>query len=487
MNEEKPNRSVFLIIKNTLFNLLSGISGKALNLILVPLQARYLGPNGYGILTYGVSVSSLMGVATELGLDRLMIKEVAQSGDNPSFIMSAALTIKGITGTIGFIVTALILLHFAPYTVATHVAIILLFGALITSVISTFQALFAGIEKFEYLTIMTIVSRLLSIAIAIIILMYLKKGAILYSISMVASGIPLLLMAYVLAKKSGKKIHFSIPSLKEMRSLLSLSFFFFLASLTGTTFTYVDSVMLHHLINADAVAFYQSAYKLVLATFIIPSAITTAAYPSLSKMITTDKEKALFLTRNLIRLLSIIAIPVAVWISLYTNEIITVLYGKEYEQSARCLAPMIWFGFLSYSYFSITTLLQSSGNQKDNVKISATGGIANIIANFILIPSFGILGAVYATLMSRIIVFILCFYYAYKAFPSQGWGKDLPLVTLVTLLTYSTGQIFLSSNALLGAAVIVFIWLGFSLLLRGIRQSDLESMKKLFKERSKQI
>ena len=67
------------IAKNTVVLLVSDIISKALGFFYVMYTARYLGAEGFGVLSFALAFTGIFGVFTDLGLQQLTVREVARN------------------------------------------------------------------------------------------------------------------------------------------------------------------------------------------------------------------------------------------------------------------------------------------------------------------------------------------------------------------------------------------------------------------------
>ena len=66
------------IVKNAGLLLASHVTSKVLHLLHVMYTARYLGAEGFGILSFALAYTGIFGALTDLGLRSLTVREVAR-------------------------------------------------------------------------------------------------------------------------------------------------------------------------------------------------------------------------------------------------------------------------------------------------------------------------------------------------------------------------------------------------------------------------
>jgi len=99
---------------------------------------------------------------------------------------------------------------------------------------------------------------------------------------------------------------------------------------------------------------------------------------------------------------------------LLSDRIIDLVYGEEYVNAIpvlRILVCSLIFVFVNYIFLNI---LVAADRQKINAIVTGICLFVNISLNMCLIPYYGYLGAAYATVITEIALFAMCWYYATK-------------------------------------------------------------------------
>ena len=100
-----------------------------------------------------------------------------------------------------------------------------------------------------------------------------------------------------------------------------------------------------------------------------------------------SKEKLIKSYRLAIKYLLIIALPIAIGITLLSNKIILLIYGAEFADSATVLQILIWSLVFTFINSILLRLLIAIDKQKLHTLSTGICAIVNVILNFILIPA----------------------------------------------------------------------------------------------------
>ena len=178
-----------------------------------------------------------------------------------------------------------------------------------------------------------------------------------------------------------------------------------------------DKVMLVNYKGATEVGYYDFGNRFAGILKIFIDAIGKSFSPYfLEKISSNEKNSKKKIVSTFYELISILGI-VALIISLFSEEALIVLTNENFYM-AKVLVPFL----ILYYLFSI--LGQLSINQFIHAEklyylapISILGLVSNVILNILLIPIYGVIGAVVATTISGTITSIIQLYYANKILP----------------------------------------------------------------------
>jgi len=107
--------------------------------------------------------------------------------------------------------------------------------------------------------------------------------------------------------------------------------------------------------------------------------------------------------------LVLIAIPLGLGITLLSDQIIFVLYGQAYSQSAGALQILIWADVVFLIDYSFTILLMASNRQKLNTITLGLCALLNAVLNIIFIPQYGFIAAALILLVTQTVSLIIHF------------------------------------------------------------------------------
>ena len=104
--------------------------------------------------------------------------------------------------------------------------------------------------------------------------------------------------------------------------------------------------------------------------------------------------------QKLYDILAWMAIAIAVPVSIFSLDIINIIFGNEFHTAAPVLTIYIWAGVAVFLGVASSQYLITENFTKLSFFRTFIGMVINVILNRILIPKYGIVGAAVATLIS---------------------------------------------------------------------------------------
>ena len=387
------------IAKNSLVLLASNIISKILGFFYVLYIARYLGAEGFGILSFALAFTGIFGVFTDLGLDTLTVREVARDKSLASKYLGNIVVMKIFLVIITFALIALTinLLGYPQQTI--KIVYLVALSVVFSAFSSIFNSIFQGYEKMEYQSLGQILSSALMLSGALFAISHgldvIGFASIYFMVSAVALG-------YSFAVYTWK---FSLPKIEInfsfWKSTIKEALPFGLTGIFVTIYYWTDSVMLSLMKTNEVVGWYNAAYRLIMILLFIPSIINITIFPVMSRFYVSSKDSLRFAYETYFRYMVMIGIPIGFGTTLLADRIILLIFGAEYENSIIALQILVWSSVFIFLSSAFARLLESSNKQRTITKITAINALANVIINLILIPKFSYIGASIATVITE--------------------------------------------------------------------------------------
>lgn len=392
------------VAKNSLFPTVTSFLNKFLDLAFAVYMFRVLGAEGIGQYTFATVVYGYLDILTNFGLGTLLTREVARDRLSANHYLGNTLVVRLALWVLSLPLVALLLGPGAgPMDITPDVAlaILLLTLGLLPSLVSgALTSLFQAYEKFEYPAAVTVLTTLLKITLGVVALVAGWGFVGLAGVSIVVNLITLaVLMALVLTTLLRPRLEFQTGSSWRM---LQLSYPLMLNNLLNSLFFRVDSLMLKPMVGNAALGWYSTAYKFIDGLGILPSSFTLALFPLLSQYAQGAGDSLARTFGLALKLMLMVSLPICVGTTILAPEIILLFAGPDYlPHSAIALQILIWF--LPFSFANgVTQYLLIAINQQRFITLSfLVATCFNLVANLLLIPTLGYVGAAVTTVLSE--------------------------------------------------------------------------------------
>lgn len=470
------------IAKNTIFLLIAQIITYILTFFYTIYIARYLGAEGFGILSFAIALAGIFSIFADLGLSTLVFREVSRYESLENKYLSNVISIKIILAIIIFAIAILIVnLMNYPQNVDDIIYIVLL-STVLFGIAGVFTSVFQAHEEIKYVAMGLILNSVLMFIGVIFALSY-KFDVIGFAfLYLFANGVLLIYNIVICFWK------FFVPRMEFdwnfWKPTLKGSLPFGLTGISAMIYTYIDSVMLSLIQGNDVVGWYNAAYKLLIILLYIPSIINVTIFPSMSRFHISSKESLKIIKEKYFKLMIIIGIPLAVAITILADQIIILVFGTGYSQSIIALQILIWTIVFTFSGAAFMKLLEATNKQIIVTKISFICVIANILMNLVLIPKFSYVGASISTVLTEIILVGGIIGVNYKigyGIPAKDIFGDLLKVIFAASIMGGFIFYFKGLNLLLLIISSALIYLIILYLIKGVNEEDKYLFKRIIK------
>jgi len=464
------------LVKNTSVLMVSQIIGYALAFFYSIYSARYLGVEGFGVLSAALAFAGIFSILTDLGLSNLTVREVARDHKMARKYLSNAMALKILLSILTFILIA-VLGYLSGYPQEkSYVLYFITLSLILNSFGGIFNAIFQAYEKMEYQSITQILNNVMMFVGIFLAIGYQLNIVAFAFVYFAASAFSLILTIIIcLWKFIIPKIEFDFTFWKAMliEALpIAVSGIFALIAFR------VDMVMLEMIKGSVAVGWYSAAYRLMEALLFFPSMYTLSVYPLLSKFYVDSRQSLEISYYKSFKYLTIISVPIVAATTLLAPDIILLIYKSSFSESIIALQILIWalpFIFLSYV---LGSTIVSVNKQVEVVRITFITMIINIGLNLVLIPTWGFVGAACVTVITEIALFISYFYIVTRhvCFISPKKVLVKPVIATLFMCVFI---VLVQTNIFLEIVLATIIYFAVLFIIKGFSQDDINILKRV--------
>lgn len=423
---------------NFVLNLTNIVVGLLYPIITFPYISRVLLPEGVGLIQFFQSVINYFAMFAALGIPLYAVKEIAKVRDNVELRNQTAREILFLYLSLTLAAYSVLLL--TGLSVGQFKSNLLLF--LILSVHLFLDAIscewfYQGIEDFKYITIRSLIVRLISL-IALFVFVKSQSDIYIYALLLMIAEAGNYVFNFIHLRKFVNIFSTNFHKL-NMRRHLKPALEIFMLNIIISIYINLDSVMLGFLKGNSDVGYYAAATRIVRALCGFSIALGAVILPRLANYYNRH-EMVLFrkLTKDSLAFTMIVLVPLSVMLIIIAPVLIPVFCGSAYYPSIltiQILAPIIIF--LGISGIMGTKVLYAMDYQNIVILCTALGAISNLILNLILIPHFSYLGAAVASLVAEFFVSAAMLVYAHRLINITIFDKNLFHIVISTLFVAS--------------------------------------------------
>lgn len=202
----------------------------------------------------------------------------------------------------------------------------------------------------------------------------------------------------------------------------------------------LDIFMLSLWRSSEEMGLYNAAYRLLDLAIIVAATASVPLVPVLSRLLKEQRENACIICKRLIEITVVALMPVPFILYFIAEELVLMLYGQEFLAAV----PVLRLFSLLFVCFSCMYIASAVNLAADNIHHSwwsaAIAALLNFVANYYLIPIYGILGAAFATVFSTLFITLVSFYFLNKslhgAFDCKRWMSILVMLLTLSVTAY---------------------------------------------------
>jgi O-antigen/teichoic acid export membrane protein len=372
-----------------------------LDLIILVIISRVLGPEGKGIYTLVLLVPGMILNFGNFGL----------ASANVYFVGSKKYPIKDIVANsviqAGVIAALMLLFSFIIFQIPAfknfvdssgipYIYLWIVIFAIPFSLLSgMLQNVIRGREdiyNYNKITILQSLTQLILIIFFLLLVGIRVSGALMAYIGSIGAA---LIFTIILVRKISA---FSFSFNKKLfKDSLSYGMKVYLANMVSFLNYRLDMVLTALFLNPAAIGIYSISVGMAEKLFMIPSAVSVVLFPRISS---SSEEDANNFTPKIVRNIFFVMIIVCLILIFLAYPAIYILFGVAFKASYLPFLILLP-GIVAFSIGGVLASdLSGRGKPQYAIYASVTCLIANVILNVILIPRFGVPGAAFSSAIS---------------------------------------------------------------------------------------
>jgi O-antigen/teichoic acid export membrane protein len=162
--------------------------------------------------------------------------------------------------------------------------------------------------------------------------------------------------------------------------------------------------MLSVLSTSTKDAFYTVPYSLVRLSWLLPSVVSAAFFPLLSRRLESNRSEAEYLFFLVVRVFLFLSVPISLALALSGPTLLPFLFGDAYSESVSVLQIMAWTSVFGFANYILWYGILAARKERAVLVIQTAGLAVNVGINGFAIPLYGPSGAATALIVSDLVV-----------------------------------------------------------------------------------
>jgi O-antigen/teichoic acid export membrane protein len=406
------------IIASSGVNFIFRIFGLFASFLITFIISRLYGIADYGNYALVFTISQATAIIFTLGIPNTLIKIIGNH--NFTYKQAKKLLLKGLKITLLLSIFPVAFFYFFSNFLATVIFhnkeltdyfLIITLSLPLFVIHEIFIYFFIATKNFMKYSIFMFVIPNVLLLLFLVLFFYLNLfgyyAFLAFALAILVTG--LLEVILVFRIKSNDEIipYTSITLLKTASPLMFSGLLLYLLNWT-------DVIILGMMLDDKQVGIYNIAFKVGSAGFLIIVSVSTIITPKIAELYGSNKTAEL---KNLVhsstRLIALLSIPVVLVLILFRHYILS-FFGTEATPGASTLVIVSLGVLFSAMIGNVDQIMNMTNNQKILRNITAVCFFVNVILNILLIPNYGIEGSAFASLVTNIIINLLCLFYIKK-------------------------------------------------------------------------
>lgn len=371
----------------------------ASQLLVLVLMARVLPPQELGQLMYCFALASIFLFLNQLGLDTLLVKKFIDQWRKKTSLLWHAFIARLLAAVLCVLLVNLLGLWLVEPQHRTVLFLISLYHLFLP--FSTFEWFYQAEGRSDRAAIGLIFGQVLGLCVRLYAIFY--QPDLLIFASAYVLEVAVTAAVYLLMAKQERLAKPRLMSLQRMENLTREAFPLMISGAVILLYMKIDQVMLGYFSSPSEVAYYVAATRLSEAWYFVGLSLIGVYFPKILRLkVTRGFDVFESCLSVYARYLIFGTLFLSMFVTVFSSSITMMLYGNEYAVSGDVLAISIWSVVFVYMGAITSRLYLELNDRQSILKKSISGLFVNVVFNFILIPSYGAVGAAISSFLSQL-------------------------------------------------------------------------------------
>jgi O-antigen/teichoic acid export membrane protein len=394
--------------RNTAWLTVCRLAGDVLNLLLFVVISRQFGPAGAGAYSYSFAVATFAFVIGCLGIEEYGLRQYARldAAERPGFLGE-------LLGTQTLMVAAAVI-GLAAYLALTRPspATLIMVGALgvyqiTAAIVATLFIPAMAEQRMLWPALAQLAARTVAFVAAGCAIHIAHASLALALLGFPPAAVIWLSLAIRSTRRYAPLLRLTV-SWAGARRILAILWSFALLEIFAQLFARVGVIVLSLAVGDAAAGLFATGLRLIEVALMPLSFLGVAAYPGLSQLFATSVSAFRRSALDLLWIMLFGGGAVAWGLYFVAPSVLVPVLGQRFTGAEPVIQTMAVFALVQAVGVGLGRLLLCADRQAANAAFVAAGAILSVILNVLLVPRYGVNGAIYAGAAAYAAIDVLC-------------------------------------------------------------------------------
>lgn len=386
-------------------------------------MARYFGPERLGAYNYAIALVALIAPLATFGLDSLIVRDLVQSPDDSQRILASAIVLRLCTGGISVVGAALLAAMARSGDSETLVLVLIVSSAALFQAISALEFWFQSKLKSKFSVIARDMAFIAAAGTKVLCIINEAPIAVFGFAALIEALVSALTLWLLFHRFSGHTLNLRKASSSTIYGYLLEARSLVLTGILIAVYMRIDRVIIGSLLDNRAVGLYSVAVQLCEIFYILPTVLINSLYPVFVSLYKRDE--ALYQLRLIqtMRAFFYAGLLIAILFYLTADSLVVSIFGSQFYDAVQITKVYIFMLPLVSMSVIFSHRYVLNGTTRLSLIGVAVGSTSTVALLYIIVPTYGLLGAAGVALLSQVI----------------------PTVAITLMVDRSVGAIFLKA------------------------------------------
>ncbi|KJZ87276.1 Membrane protein involved in the export of O-antigen, teichoic acid lipoteichoic acid [Clostridium sp. IBUN22A] len=393
--------------KNAIFKAMLNLFNIILPIMVIPLVTRSVGPDLYGYMGYGDSLTAYFLIFASFGIYQYGLREISKVRDDKKKLRQTFTSLCLFTFMTNIIASAVYMIFVAvSYRDKPYMYTCIIMGFNLVFNMFYVEWVNEALENYDFIAIKTMIVRIVYSAL-ILLFVRSDKDYLFYLYLVVGFNFINNIISFVYVKKRIKFDFSDLQFAKHIRPML----YVVILSNTGVLYTQLDKIMIKSNSGTTDVGYYYTAQRIMTKINTLMLTVIQVTMPRLSNYLGNESKKEyLSLLKRVIKIYFLFLFPASIGLLCLSKEAIYMFGGAKFLPAVPVMVVFaIYMLSIGVEGVIANQMIYLHGREKDDAMLVLIGGVINLGLNVLLVVTgtFNMVTAISTTLIANLIVIFL--------------------------------------------------------------------------------